>query len=158
MQTGQSEPNISRSGPNSSSSRSRVGPDVLLAPVAPVGLGDEAGELAVDPLVRGERREVGAPRLALAGRDVGLGAVVDDERELRERGGDPRGRRQVLGEQQQVVGQAGLRDGAQAARDVVALEPARVGLVVDRVADPDQALPARGLPAGRRAARRRRAR
>ena len=94
-------------------------------------------------LVRGERREVGAPRLALPGRDVGLGAVVDHERELRERGGDARGRRQVLGEQQQVVGQARLRDGAQPARDVVALEPARVGLVVDVVADAHQALPAR---------------
>ena len=100
------------------------------------------------PLVRGERREVGAPRLALPGRDVGLGAVVDHERELRERGGDPRGRRQVLGEQQQVVGQAGLRDGAQPARDVVALEPARVGLVVDGVADAHQALSARSLPQG----------
>ena len=67
--------------------------------------------------------------------DHGLGDVVDHEGQLREvadgldRGGEVRG----LGEQ--VVGQAGVGDGGQAALDVGAEEPVDVRLVVDLVAD-----------------------
>ena len=92
MQTGQSEPNITRSGPKASSTVSAYGPQVGDAPGVPVGLGDHARELADHVLVLGQRAHVRRPRLQLAGRDRRLGEVVDDEHQVVERahGGDRR--------------------------------------------------------------------
>ena len=75
----------------------------------------------------------------------GLAPWSTTSAQLRERGGDGERRRQVLREQQQVVGQAGVGDGPQPAAHVLALEPARIGLVVDVVADTGEPGAARRL-------------
>ena len=51
-------------------------------------------------------------------------------------------RRQLARPDQQVVDETGATDGPDPAPDVVAQQPIRIGLVVDLVADPDQAVAA----------------
>ena len=83
------------------------------------------------------------PGLERAGRDRRLGEVVDDEPDVRQAAGDGQRRRQLARPDEQVVGEARpAPTAAMPATDVVAAQPVRIGLVVDLVADPDEAVAA----------------
>ena len=72
--------------------------------------------------------------------------MVDDEPDLRQRTGTVDGRRQLARPDQEVVREPGGAHGRDAPPDVGASQPVRIGLVVDLVADPDEAVAARAVP------------
>ena len=121
-------------------------------PRRPVGLGDEAGELAPDVRERAERAEERAPTARAAPRaDRRLREVVDRRTGARAAPGRrSRAAGSSRGADEQVVGEAGRLDGGEPAADVRADEPVRIGLVVDLVADPDQPVATRAARAARR--------
>ena len=64
--------------------------------------------------------------------------MVEHEPHVAHRAGDGERGRQLTGLDEQVVGQAGRADGAQAAAHVGPAQPVRVRLVLDQVPDPGQ--------------------
>ena len=83
-------------------------------------------------------------------RDRRLGEVVDDEDEVIERAHRLDRRRQLRGEREQVVDEAGVGDRPQSRAHVVAAQPPRVGLALHLVADADQSPRSPARPGRRR--------
>ena len=113
-------------------------------PVVPRRLGHEPGELARDVRRGGERREPTRPGLGgtVAGRR--LRQVVDDEREAGVAAHGFERRRQLRLPHEQVEHEPALLDRVEAGLDLGPGEPPRVGLVVRRMADPDEPRPEPG--------------
>ncbi len=78
-QTGQSEPNSSRSGPKAARATSTDGASSSTRPRGPVRLGHETGELAPDVGPRGKRAEAALPRSQHPVTERRLGQVVEHE-------------------------------------------------------------------------------
>ena len=146
-QTGQSEPNSSRSGPNTSSAWSTYGRRSAGVHDGPVGLGDHARRPCRR---RGRGRRNGAISDAHgSSAPVAIGGFATWSMTNRTSGsapGEVEGRRQLARPDEEVVGEARRADGRDPADDVVAGQPVRVGLVVDLVADPDEAARRPGRP------------
>src|SRR5262245_52294692 len=82
-----------------------------------------------------------ARRLDLAGLDVGLGDVVDDEPAVGHAADEVQGGRQLVGLDEDVVREPRIPDRGNAPDDVGTGEPARVGLELRHVPDADEPAP-----------------
>ena len=93
-QTGQSLPNITRSGPKPCSTKADVRTQIGRAPMVPGRLGDHARELAVEIRKREYGLHAAGPIVEFAGRDGRLGDVIDHHAQapaVSRRGAAPRG-------------------------------------------------------------------
>ena len=72
--------------------------------------------------------------------------MVQRERHVRQVAGEAHGRGQLMAADHQVEHEAGRADRRDAAAEVRSVEEARVGLVLDEVADADEPVPAVGRP------------
>lgn len=137
-QTGQSEPNISRSGPKASRTVSAYGRRSRTVQVrgsasvtSPESLQTVLGRAA-------RARTSSAQGRGSAAATGGLPHVVEHEGQLGQQRGGLDGGGQLAGLDDEVVDESGGGDGAQSAQDVGAQQPAGVGFALDLVADADE--------------------
>ena len=136
-QTGQSEPNMIRSAPNALSMTSATGANA--ASGAPGGASVTRPDSLHAVFGRAASARIAARhRLELAAAMRRLARMVQDQRQLRHLRRRVGGGRDLMRQHDEVVAEPGRRDRAQAADDVGAAQPVRVGLGLHLVPDADQ--------------------
>ena len=108
-----------------------------------IGLRDQSGELAHDLWCCRKRANALGPLTKVAGAQRWLRRMIKHQSQVGRLDGQGGRRRQLVGQDKEVVAQATLCDLVEAAANIPSQQPPWIGLVLHQVPDTDQQLPAR---------------